>query len=98
MTLNASHARRFRRIKLNATIILTNTAQQSLLCQCSDFSEDGIDVEPPAQPSLFTEFNVKAGDIVQVQIDQLNDAPELSAAVIKLSPNRIGLRFLPEQP
>ena len=90
----ARPSRRLRRVKLDAPVMLSNDSGQTQECQCIEISEDGLDVQPLQQASLFAEFRCKAGDILKVQINQLENAPILAVAVIKASPNCIGLRII----
>lgn len=86
--------RRFHRVQMRAPVRLTNQQQQTLHGICLNFSEDGLDLEPDNSMTLFNDFQVRAGDIVTLQVEQLEQAPNITAAVIKVSPTLIGLRFL----
>jgi hypothetical protein len=83
--------RRFHRIKMNAQVYLMQGHGVVSLCCCIDFSEDGIDLEIIKQ---YKPSKISIGEIVQVKFDQVEQAPTVKAAVIKVSPNIIGLRLL----
>lgn len=91
---NANTGRRYHRIELNAPILITNKQGQQLHGLCLNFSEDSIEIEPDASMTLFNQFSLRAGDVVHLQIEQIDDAPTLEAAVVKASVNCIGLKFL----
>jgi hypothetical protein len=45
---NVNYGRRFHRIELNASILITNKQGQQLHGLCLNFSEDSIEIEPDA--------------------------------------------------
>ncbi len=86
--------RRFKRIKLDAPILLTNADSEEYSCHCSHFSEDGIDLERHPEGPTFNDMRINAGSVVQLQIEDLASAPKLKAVVIGISPMTLSLRFL----
>ncbi|WP_320826255.1 PilZ domain-containing protein [Reinekea sp.] len=86
--------RKFHRLALNARVQITDQQQQSCICQCVDFSEDGLDLELPTDAPSFAELSIRAGTVISVQFLDLNDAPVLQAAVVKIARSRVGLKLI----
>jgi len=86
--------RKFQRLALDARVQIIDQQEQSCICQCVDFSEDGLDLELPIDRLSFAELSIRAGTILSVQFLDLNDAPVLRAAVVKIGRSRIGLKLL----
>lgn len=86
-----SRDRRFQRITMDALLELTFEDGQTIICRCVDFSEDGIDVMPSSE---HTKVHLKIGMIVQIQFQEVKQAPSVKAAIVKSSRERIGLRLL----
>jgi hypothetical protein len=86
--------RRFNRIKLKASVLVTLEDGHSFTFQCVDFSEDGIDIAAKDGSLIPANFNLKVGMIIQIQFDQVQQAPVTKAAVVKTSKDRIGLRLI----
>jgi hypothetical protein len=85
--------RKFQRLALDARVQIIDQQEQSCICQCVDFSEDGLDLELPIDRLSFAELSIRAGTILSVQFLDLNDAPVLQAAVVKISRSQIGLKL-----
>ena len=86
--------RRFHRIQLDAVVRLTTSTGTELVCQCIDFSEDGIDLKIETADTNFTDYDVGAGTIVMLNFSDIPDSPQLKAAVIKAASKRLGLRII----
>jgi len=86
--------RKYHRIELDIDVQLTNQLNQTFICKCVDFSEDGIDLKRPENVDSFSSLSIQAGSIVSLQFDELTDAPSLKAAIIKVTPDQIGLRLI----
>jgi len=86
--------RKFQRLALDARVQIINQQQVSCICQCVNFSEDGLDLELPTDGLSFAELSIRAGTVLSVQFLDLNDAPVLQAAVVKIGRSRIGLKLI----
>lgn len=94
MPLNIDQKRRYRRVDLNALVLVHISKEVSVKCQCVNFSEDGIDLKPETNTDSLASELLKAGRKVSVQVLNIDDAPILQAVVIKHSPFQIGLKFI----
>ena len=86
--------RRFHRVALNARVRVFDKQGVITLCECIDFSEDGIDLLLLDRSLSFSDVAIIAGALVDLEIDGPENPPRIRAAVIKASKLQIGLRFL----
>ncbi|MFC3700693.1 hypothetical protein ACFOND_03495 [Reinekea marina] len=89
-------ARKFRRISLDANILVINNQGKEAMCRCLEFSNDGIDLEPIQLNLTHMNDLFHAGQIVDLQIQDVTDAPVIKAAIIRASINFASLRFIPQ--
>lgn len=94
MPLNVDQKRRYRRVDLDAMVLVRTSEDVAINCQCVHFSEDGIDLKPTTNAERFPSHLFKAGGKVSLQILNLDDAPVLQAIVVKHAPFQIGLKFI----
>lgn len=87
--------RKYHRISLNAKVLITDTQGKETMCHCVEFSDDGIDLEPLQRNLVHMNDLFHAGQVVTVQVQGIEAAPIIKAAIIRTSTNFLGLRFLP---
>lgn len=87
--------RKYHRISLNANVLITNTQGKEIMCHCIEFSDDGIDLEPLQLNLVHMNDLFHAGQVVTIQVQGIDAAPILKAAIIRASANFLGLRFVP---
>jgi len=86
--------RRFHRVALSARVKVIDQHGTITLCECLDFSEDGIDLCLLDRSLSFSDVALSAGTVVDIEIDGPENAPRVKAAIIKASSTQLGLRFL----
>jgi hypothetical protein len=86
--------RKFQRILLNADVLITDTKGKKTMCHCVEFSDDGIDLEPLQLSLIHMSKLFHAGQIVKIQVQGIDAAPKIEAAIIRSSMNSLSLRFV----
>ena len=86
--------RKYQRISLNATVQITDKQGTKVMCQCLEFSDDGIDLEPLQLNLIYMSKLFHAGQVVEIQVQGIDAALTIEAAIIRSSANFLSLRFL----
>lgn len=86
--------RKYHRISLNANVLITDTQGKGIMCHCVEFSDDGIDLEPLQLNLVHMSDLFHAGQIVTIEVQGIDAAPTLKAAIIRASVNFLSLRFI----
>jgi hypothetical protein len=87
--------RKYHRITLEAEVLLTASQGDKVMCRCIEFSNDGIDLEPQQLNLTHISDLFHAGQVVSIQVQGVEAAPIIKAAIVRSSPNSLSLRFIP---